>query len=140
MSANDNVQPIDNPRPRLFEFCTGDELDVDRYEALALRGSTAFFQLRNGYLKIEFDSVEIMRTELGRMRAFRDGKMPRFSVGDRIRTHAGTTGRIDDVVIDVDVPHYVVKLDLPSLAGDTMVWTMDGADKGALVLIGATGP
>lgn len=64
--------PDPNPRPRLFQFVTGDEVDVDRYTALSLREATAHFQLRQGYLRVDFGSVDERDAEIERMRLYRD--------------------------------------------------------------------
>jgi hypothetical protein len=61
-----------NPRPRLFEFITGDEIDVDRYTALSIRDDLAHFQLREGYIRIQFETAEQLRSEIDRMRQWRD--------------------------------------------------------------------
>jgi hypothetical protein len=59
---------------RIFEFCTGDELDVDSYATLDAnaQSSAALFQLRRGgFLRVHFANDRERGAELQRMKSFR---------------------------------------------------------------------
>ena len=66
---------LTRPRPRLYTFSNGSEIDVDKYIGVdaTANGCGALFQFRHGFTMIRFIGNDQRESELAAMRSFRDG-------------------------------------------------------------------